>query len=92
MNVGSLLRPSTVGVDIGSSAVKAVSLRRGRGGWSLVAAAEAPLPRLVDDAHAAAPQLPQHLVTRRRGDREVGRHRRRAGGEARRGLGGDRGG
>ncbi len=44
MNVGSLLRPTTVGVDIGSSAVKAVSLRRGRSGWSLVAAGEAPLP------------------------------------------------
>lgn len=44
MNVGSFLRPSTVGVDIGSSAVKAVSLRKGRSGWSLVAAGEAPLP------------------------------------------------
>src|SRR5262245_48225646 len=44
MNVGSLLRPSTVGVDIGSSAVKAVCLRKGRSGWSLVAAGEAPLP------------------------------------------------
>ena len=44
MNVGSFLRPSIVGVDIGSSAVKAVSLRQGRSGWSLVAAGEAALP------------------------------------------------
>jgi type IV pilus assembly protein PilM len=44
MNLGSLLRPSTVGVDIGSSAVKAVCLKRSRSGWSLVAAGEAPLP------------------------------------------------
>jgi type IV pilus assembly protein PilM len=33
-----------VGLDIGSSAVKAVALKRGRGGWSLVAAGEAPMP------------------------------------------------
>lgn len=36
--------PLTVGLDIGSSAVKAVALRRGRTGWSLIAAGEAPIP------------------------------------------------
>jgi len=44
MNLGAAFRPPTVGLDIGSSAVKAVVLKRGRGGWSLVAAGEAPLP------------------------------------------------
>jgi type IV pilus assembly protein PilM len=44
MFLGAAFRPPTVGLDIGSSAVKAVALRRGRGGWSLVAAGEAPLP------------------------------------------------
>jgi type IV pilus assembly protein PilM len=33
-----------VGLDIGSGAVKAVSLRKTRSGWSLVGAAELPLP------------------------------------------------
>ena len=31
----------TVGLDIGTSAVKAVVLRQGKGGWSLVSAGEA---------------------------------------------------
>jgi type IV pilus assembly protein PilM len=44
MMFGSAFRPQTVGLDIGSSAVKAVVLKRGRGGWGLVAAGEAPLP------------------------------------------------
>lgn len=44
MLLGSLFRQPTVGVDIGSSAVKAVALRKGRGGWSLLAAGESPLP------------------------------------------------
>ena len=38
MDLGAAFRPPTVGLDIGSSAVKAVVLRRGRGGWSLVTA------------------------------------------------------
>lgn len=64
MNVGSFLRPSTVGVDIGSSAVKAVSLRRGRGGWSLVAAAEAPLPDgSLQDGAVADPALVSDTVS-----------------------------
>jgi type IV pilus assembly protein PilM len=44
MMFSSAFRPPTVGVDIGSSGVKAVALKRGRAGWSLVAAGEAPLP------------------------------------------------
>ena len=44
MVLRSAFRPPVVGLDIGSSAVKAVVLRRGRGGWSLVAAGESPLP------------------------------------------------
>ena len=64
MNVGTLLRPSTVGVDIGSSAVKAVSLRRGRGGWSLVAAGEAPLPDgSMQDGAVADPALVSDTVS-----------------------------
>jgi type IV pilus assembly protein PilM len=64
MNGGLLLRPSTVGVDIGSSAVKAVSLRRGRGGWSLVAAAEAPLPDgSMQDGAVADPALVSDTVS-----------------------------
>ena len=64
MNLGSLFRPSTVGVDIGSSAVKAVCLRRGRGGWSLVAAGEAPLPDgCVQDGAVAEPALVSETVS-----------------------------
>ena len=44
MPLGAAFRPPTVGLDIGSSAVKAVVLKKGRGGWSLVAAGEAPMP------------------------------------------------
>ena len=63
MNLGSMFRPSTVGVDIGSSAVKAVCLRRGRGGWSLVAAGEAPLPDgCVQDGAVADPTLVSQTV------------------------------
>lgn len=40
----SAFRPSTVGLDIGSSAVKAVALKHGRAGWSLVAAGEKATP------------------------------------------------
>jgi type IV pilus assembly protein PilM len=44
MGLASAFRPQTVGLDIGSSAVKAVVLRKARTGWSLVAAGEQPLP------------------------------------------------
>jgi type IV pilus assembly protein PilM len=44
MVFSSAFKPSTVGLDIGSSAVRAVALKHGRAGWSLVAAGEAPTP------------------------------------------------
>ena len=53
-----------VGLDIGSSAVKAVVLRRGRGGWSLVAAGEAPLPDgSMQDGAAAEPTAVSETVS-----------------------------
>jgi type IV pilus assembly protein PilM len=58
MLFGSAFRPPMVGLDIGSSAVKAVALRRGRGGWSLVAAGESPVPEgSLQDGTAADPGL-----------------------------------
>lgn len=44
MRLPQPFRPPVVGLDIGSDAVKAVILRRSRGGWSLVGAAEVPMP------------------------------------------------
>lgn len=44
MRLPRLFRPPVVGLDIGSDAVKAVILRRNRGTWSLVGAAEVPMP------------------------------------------------
>ena len=44
MALASPFRPPTVGLDIGSSAVKAVVLKKARSGWSLVAAGETPIP------------------------------------------------
>jgi type IV pilus assembly protein PilM len=56
MGFGAAFRPPVVGLDIGSSAVKAVVLRRGRNGWSLVAAGEAPMPEgSLQDGAAAVP-------------------------------------
>jgi type IV pilus assembly protein PilM len=53
-----------VGLDIGSSAVKAVALKRGRGGWSLVAAGEAPLPEgSLQDGSAAEPTAVSAVVS-----------------------------
>lgn len=43
MRLPRLFRQPIVGLDIGSDAVKAVILRRSRGGWSLVGAAEVPM-------------------------------------------------
>ena len=64
MNVGTFFRPSTVGVDIGSSAIKAVSLRRSRSGWSLIAAGEAPLPDgSMQDGAVADPALVSDTVS-----------------------------
>ena len=56
MGFGAAFRPPVVGLDIGSSAVKAVVLKRGRNGWSLVAAGEAPMPEgSLQDGAAAVP-------------------------------------
>ena len=44
MAFANAFRPPTIGLDIGSGAVKAIALRSGRGGWSLVAAGEVPVP------------------------------------------------
>jgi type IV pilus assembly protein PilM len=64
MVLGAAFRPSLVGLDIGSSAVKAVALKRGRGGWSLVAAGEAPLPDgSLQDGAAAEPTTVSAVVS-----------------------------
>jgi len=56
MGFGAAFRPPVVGLDIGSSAVKAVVLRRGRNGWSLAAAGEAPMAEgSLQDGAAAVP-------------------------------------
>jgi type IV pilus assembly protein PilM len=65
MNLGSAFRPPNVGLDIGSSALKAVVLRRGRGNtWSLVAAGEAPVPDgTVADGAAAEPTAVSEAIS-----------------------------
>jgi Tfp pilus assembly PilM family ATPase len=63
MVFGSLFRPPTVGLDIGSSAVRAVSMRRGRSGWSLLAAGEVPMPDgCVEDGALTDPTLVSQTV------------------------------
>jgi type IV pilus assembly protein PilM len=63
MVLGSLLRPPTVGVDIGSSAVRAVAMRQGRNGWSLLAAGEAPVPDgCIEDGAVTDPTLVSQTV------------------------------
>src|SRR5580765_7583171 len=63
MVLGSLLRPPTVGVDIGSSAVRAVSMRQTRGGWSLLAAGEASVPDgCIQDGAVTDPALVSQTV------------------------------
>ncbi len=64
MDLGAAFRPPTVGLDIGSSAVKAVVLRRARAGWSLVAVGEAPLPDgSLRDGTAAEPTAVSEAVS-----------------------------
>src|SRR5690606_36402482 len=64
MMLGSAFRPPMVGLDIGSSAVKAVVLRRGRGGWALVAAGAAPVPEdSIQDGAAAEPTAVSEAVS-----------------------------
>jgi type IV pilus assembly protein PilM len=63
MVFAAAFRPPVVGVDIGSSGVKAVALKRGRAGWSLIAAGEAPLPDgSVREGAAAEPALVSEAV------------------------------
>ena len=63
MDLGAAFRPPVVGLDIGSSAVKAVVLRRARAGWSLVAAGEAPLPEgSLQDGTASEPTAVSEAV------------------------------
>jgi type IV pilus assembly protein PilM len=63
MVFGSAFRPPMVGLDIGSSAVKAVVLKRVRAGWSLVAAGESPLPEgSVVDGTTAEPTVVSEAV------------------------------
>jgi type IV pilus assembly protein PilM len=54
MLLGAAFRPPVVGLDIGSSAVKAVVLKRGRAGWSLVSAGEVAIASPAN--HDAAPE------------------------------------
>jgi type IV pilus assembly protein PilM len=64
MVLASTFRSPIVGLDIGSSAVKAVVLRRGRAGWSLVAAGEAPLPEgSMQDGAASEPTAVSEAVS-----------------------------
>lgn len=44
MGLSAAFRPPLVGLDLGSHAVKAVALRRSRGGWRLFAAGELAMP------------------------------------------------
>ena len=64
MNLGAAFKPPTVGLDIGSSGVKAVVLRKARAGWSLVAAGETPLPDgSVHEGSAAEPTVVSGAVS-----------------------------
>jgi type IV pilus assembly protein PilM len=56
MALASVFRRPIVGLDIGSSGIKAVALRNSRAGWALTGAAEAPAPveRLSDGTTASA--------------------------------------
>lgn len=64
MVLGNAFRPPLVGLDIGSSAVKAVVLRRSRNSWGLVSAGEAPLPDgTIKDGAAAEPAAVSEAVS-----------------------------
>jgi type IV pilus assembly protein PilM len=64
MLLGAAFRPPTVGLDIGSSALKAVVLKRGRGGWSLVSAGETPIPEgTIQDGTSAEPSAVSDAVS-----------------------------
>ena len=58
MVLNSAFRTPTVGLDIGSSAVRAVVLKKGRSSWSLVAAGEEALPdNCIQDGATLEPAL-----------------------------------
>jgi len=57
MPLASVFRPPTIGLDIGSSGVKAVALRQIRGGWSLAAAAESTVDGGADGGGPAPDEL-----------------------------------
>ncbi|MCC7007572.1 MAG: type IV pilus assembly protein PilM [Acidobacteria bacterium] len=63
MQLGSAFRSPIVGLDIGSSAVKAVVLRRSRAGWSLVSAGEAPVPDDAAREGASDPTVVSEVVS-----------------------------
>ena len=66
MGFPRLFRPPVVGLDMGSDTVKAVILRRSRGGWTLVGAAEVPMPETgTSDPEATAEALRQVFDTLR---------------------------
>ncbi len=66
MRLPRLFRPPVVGLDMGSDAVKAVILRRSGSGWSLVAAAEAPMPESgTSDPNAVSEALSEVFNTLR---------------------------
>jgi type IV pilus assembly protein PilM len=65
MVLNSAFRTPTVGLDIGSSAVRAVVLKKGRSSWSLVAAGEEALPdNCIQDGATLEPALVSGAVTR----------------------------
>ncbi len=64
MLLGAAFRPPIVGLDIGSSTVKAVVLKKTRAGWALVAAGDAPLPEgSLHDGAAAEPTAVSEAVS-----------------------------
>jgi type IV pilus assembly protein PilM len=65
MVLNAAFRTQTVGLDIGSSAVRAVVLKKGRSAWSLVAAGEEPLPEnAIQDGVTLEPAIVSGAVTR----------------------------
>ena len=65
MVLNSAFRTPTVGLDIGSSAVRAVVLKKGRSSWTLVAAGQESLPdNCIQDGATLEPALVSGAVTR----------------------------
>ncbi len=65
MVLNSAFRTPTVGLDIGSSTVRGVVLKKGRGTWTLVAAGEEALPpNSIQEGATIEPALVSGAVTR----------------------------